>query len=85
MRNVFLVLFVFSPLIRIRNIDLDGRLDQADEGDQDREAQYGWKLILILERVNIMTSNSVPRRVASSFLISLKSMLVFLFCPIIKM
>ena len=83
MRDVFLVLFVFSPLIRIRNIDLDGRLDQADEGDQDREAQYGWKLIL--ERVNIMTSNSVPRRVASSFLISLKSILVFLFCPIIKM
>ena len=83
MRDVFLVLFVFSPLIRIRNIDLDGRLDQADEGDQDREAQYSWKLIL--ERVNIMTSNSVPRRVASSFLISLKSMLVFLFCPIIKM
>ena len=83
MRDVFLVLFVFSPLIRIRNIDLDGRLDQADEGDQDREAQYSWKLIL--ERVNIMTSNSVPRRVASSFLISLKSILVFLFCPIIKM
>ena len=83
MRDVFLVLFVFSPLIRIRNIDLDGRLDQADEGDQDREAQYSWKLIL--ERVNIMTSNRVPRRVASSFLISLKSILVFLFCPIIKM
>ena len=83
MRDVFLVLFVFSPLIRIRNIDLDGSLYQADEGDQDREAQYGWKLIL--ERVNIMTSNRVPRRVASSFLISLKSMLVFLFCPIIKM
>ena len=84
MRDVFLVLFVFSPLIRIRNIDLDGSLYQADEGDQDREAQYSWKLI-ILERVNIMTSNRVPRRVASSFLISLKSMLVFLFCPIIKM
>ena len=41
MGDVFFVLLVLPPLVRVWHMDLDGGLDEADEGHEDGEAENG--------------------------------------------
>ena len=51
MRDVFFVLLVLPPLVRVGHIDLHGGLDEADEGDQDGEAENGQTCSVLLPDV----------------------------------